>query len=260
MSIFDSAGKFVRSFNLRFVAESAAFPSLIVPFSTGTLLIGLQRILEAEELATGLRRESVTYLRCDMEGAVLDTIGIFPGEERYVAILGDGIEVVPRGFGRSPRVAVYKDDFFYGSGDFYEIGKYASDGTLRRLIRVTRPNRALSETDIEHYRQVQLEPFTDEFVRRVLERVYTEMPYPATMPAYGQMVTDAQGHLWVAEYPWPTEDQPRWTVFDPEGVMLGIVETPPRFTVYQIGSDFVLGRWRDELDVEHVQIYRLIKA
>jgi hypothetical protein len=29
--------------------------------------------------------------------------------------------------------------------------------------------------------------------------------------------------------------------------------------VQQIGGDFVLGVWRDELDVEYVRLYQLIK-
>ncbi len=41
--------------------------------------------------------------------------------------------------------------------------------------------------------------------------------------------------------------------------MLGVVETPPRFQISQIGSDFMLGRWRDELGVEHVRMYELLK-
>jgi hypothetical protein len=38
-----------------------------------------------------------------------------------------------------------------------------------------------------------------------------------------------------------------------------VVETPPRFRIFQIGSDFMLGRWRDELDVDHVRMYELLK-
>ena len=30
--------------------------------------------------------------------------------------------------------------------------------------------------------------------------------------------------------------------------------------MYEIGADYVLGRWRDDLDVEHVQLYPLLKA
>jgi sugar lactone lactonase YvrE len=70
---------------------------------------------------------------------------------------------------------------------------------------------------------------------------------------------DAEGNLWVADYRRPGDDQPRWTVFDPTGAMLGVVETPERFSIHQIGSDFVLGSWADDMDVEHVRLYRLIK-
>ncbi len=79
------------------------------------------------------------------------------------------------------------------------------------------------------------------------------------MPAYRSLVVDTEGNLWVEEYRRPGDDQPRWTVFNLDGEMLGLVETPPRFSIYQIGSDFVLGRWHDDLDVEHVQLYELLK-
>lgn len=44
---------------------------------------------------------------------------------------------------------------------------------------------------------------------------------------------------------------------DPEGRLLGQIDLPYRFTVYEIGSDYVLGRRVDELDVEHVELYGL---
>jgi hypothetical protein len=34
---------------------------------------------------------------------------------------------------------------------------------------------------------------------------------------------------------------------------------PARFEVYQVGSDFMLGRTRDSLDVEQVQLWQLSK-
>jgi hypothetical protein len=85
------------------------------------------------------------------------------------------------------------------------------------------------------------------------------MPWPDVMPAYGEFMTDAEGNLWVFEYLRPGDEEPRWTVVDPHGTMLGIVETPPRFRISQIGSDFMLGHWRDELGVEHVRMYELLK-
>ena len=41
--------------------------------------------------------------------------------------------------------------------------------------------------------------------------------------------------------------------------MRGIALTPADLSVIEIGADYLLGTWRDELDVEHVQLYELIK-
>ena len=41
-------------------------------------------------------------------------------------------------------------------------------------------------------------------------------------------------------------------VFDSEGVWIGTVTTPVNVTVLEIGTDYLLGRHRDELGVERV--------
>ena len=38
-----------------------------------------------------------------------------------------------------------------------------------------------------------------------------------------------------------------------------IAKTPPRLSIRQIGDDFILGIWRDELEVEHLRLFDLIK-
>jgi hypothetical protein len=48
-------------------------------------------------------------------------------------------------------------------------------------------------------------------------------------------------------------------VFDPDGRWLGGVETPVAYRIYQIGADFLLGRHRDDLGVERIRLYELIK-
>ena len=70
---------------------------------------------------------------------------------------------------------------------------------------------------------------------------------------------DAEENLWVGEYRRPGDTEPRWRVFSPTGAYLGLVETPERFRIYEIGPDYILGRWSDELDVEHIRMYPLVK-
>jgi hypothetical protein len=85
------------------------------------------------------------------------------------------------------------------------------------------------------------------------------MTLPETKPAYGRLLVDSEGNLWVADYSEERDDEGSWSVFDPEGRFLGAVETPTGGRVQQIGSDFVLGVWRDEFDVEYVRLYELIR-
>lgn len=73
------------------------------------------------------------------------------------------------------------------------------------------------------------------------------------------MIADRVGHLWLEEFEPPGEDRPGalWTVLDPEGRVLGRVETPDGLEIYEIGADYLLGRTRDELRVEYVQLWSM---
>ena len=51
-----------------------------------------------------------------------------------------------------------------------------------------------------------------------------------------------------------------WNVFDPEGRWMGDIEIPYGGYVYEIGVDYLLGVWVDELDVEQVRLYRIDRA
>ena len=86
-----------------------------------------------------------------------------------------------------------------------------------------------------------------------------EMPLPLTMPSYEHARVDALSNVWVKEYNRPGDNTPRWSMFDSSGVWLGTLTFPVRFEPLDIGSDYVLGLWRDEDDVEHVRMYQLVK-
>ena len=60
----------------------------------------------------------------------------------------------------------------------------------------------------------------------------------------------------------PETGEPRteWWVLDPEGAPLARTLTPSGVTVRAISSDAVWGVERDELDVEYIVRYRLVKG
>jgi hypothetical protein len=78
------------------------------------------------------------------------------------------------------------------------------------------------------------------------------------LPAYRRLFVDDVRNLWVEDY--TLRDEPAtWSIFNLEGRLLGSIEMPPGGLINQIGTDFVLGIWKDELEVEQVRMYRLLK-
>lgn len=259
-SIFDTGGHFARTFRLEPPRDESAWPYPIDLFADGTLLADAGRVFMSGEVQSGVSRDSTLYLRYDRDGVLIDSIGRFPGAESFVASRENFVTVTGLAFGRVPRIAPAGRGFYYGNSDAYEIGQYGMDGSPRRLIRKPQPNLAVTQADIDLYVEERLEGATSESWRQRLEKMLSDMPYHETMPAISDLEVDAAGNLWVGEYRRPGDDEPRWSVFDGEGRLLGEVRMPPRFSVFEIGPDYVLGRWTDELDVEHVQLYELIKG
>ena len=76
---------------------------------------------------------------------------------------------------------------------------------------------------------------------------------PDTLPAIGRIHLDSDDRLWVEEYVAPYEDrEPSWWVFDREGIAVATATIPPEFEVHHVGSQHMLGIWRDSLDVPYV--------
>ena len=90
--------------------------------------------------------------------------------------------------------------------------------------------------------------------------MFEEMPRHETYPAYRSIRADREGRIWLEDSRGPGDETRWWTVFSPEGHALGRVRMPDGFTVFEIGSDYVLGLVRDELEVERVRLHRLTRS
>ncbi len=73
------------------------------------------------------------------------------------------------------------------------------------------------------------------------------------------MQVDRLGNVWVQQFEIPGSPSRTWSVFGADGEWLGDVDVPDRFRPLEIGDDYVLGRYGDELDVEHIQLWELVK-
>jgi len=83
------------------------------------------------------------------------------------------------------------------------------------------------------------------------------LPLPKNVSVAEAMHVDPAGRLWIVRTRLPWDVSRRCDVLEASGRYLKNVTLPPRFTLLQVGADFILGRARDTDDVEQVQLYRL---
>jgi hypothetical protein len=269
LSYFSSEGAFVRSTSLDAAATpDQPFLQVVSVFPDGSLVARFARPEDADRSGDGLHREGAVFLRLSSEGELRDTISAQPFLDRYrisVTLPGGttGMTIRPPLFGRVQVAAIMGDRIVLGSNDGFELGVYTPDGALERLVRVRTEPRPVSDAMLEanaRERLASLETLRNQELRPLMERSMKETPHAATLPFYRQFMGDDAGNLWVLKYEAPGEPPGDWTIFDPEGRMLGDLTVPESFRPLHIGADFVLGVWSDELDVERVQMYGLEKG
>ena len=225
------------------------------PFADGSFL-GWSHAWRTEVRGEGIHRGTAIFVHWTRDGELIDTLARRPGNVRnHATVAGRDIMASPP-FARNFTAAVSADGWFYGARDEFEIEQYSPDGRLRRLIRRAVANRPVTAELAEEWRQWALEHYSP--WPPVFRDWQANQPVPETMPAHDAILSDDEGNLWVAEYRLPAE-QPSWAVFDVGGRFLGNVDTPAGGEVTHIGSDFVLGVWEGEMDVQQVRMYRLIK-
>lgn len=207
---------------------------------------------------SGLVRSGAAIATMSSAGNAMDTVGVFPGRE--IAISSeDGRAVMSRPlFAHSTSVTLVDGSVVIGDQNRFEMGEYDPNGRLLRILRI--PSVSLDLTDDEMKRALADELAARPEGERAMWRAHFErIAVPRTRPAYSRLLSDPERNLWVGAYARDPADVTSWTVFEASGAWLGDVVMPDRFQVLEIGSSWVLGKWRDGLDVEHVRLYELHK-
>ena len=291
--IFDDRGRFGRSLvpemRMSFVTEwrsrrqegdRSVIPAgsccrLWGPLRTGAFLLSYPEMIPNE--GSGTRRASVTAAITPGSGGAAESVGVFAGETYQLGLQGSRSHwQFQPWFNMVPG----PDGYFATEGDAYSIDAYDHSGRLRRIIRLARAPRRVTD-DIKAAHETELR---ERFMApgAVIEAVSPEEllemflagPYPSHLPTFFQLLVDPEGNLWAGQRRYGAvasagdgtvdddsqpSDMNEFFVFGADGRHLGVVELAAGLRVFQIGADFILGTVTDDLGVGYVHRYGIEK-
>lgn len=266
LTIFDAEGRLGRVLS---VTEVPGFLALLHgSFDDGSILISpgedVQELMSREP---GEYRATALYLRYSSTGEFIDTLLIAPGEEKIAFREGSSFGNRPLLFSRGHKVTLGGQQIYEGVNDEYRIMVRPVGERPERIVTRIGELRQVESAELEE----AVRKMTEGRVRRqgeLAEMLGTssaaarkpDIPHRDSYPAFNRLLIDSEDHLWVQAYPVPGEAHHEWSVFDPAGYWLGDLQVPASLHIYQIGSDFILGRWQDEFEVHYIRIYELTRG
>ena len=261
VSLLHPNSGFVRSFPLEDAV--GVYPMEGWLFGSGSVLIEDLPMSDSGVFEDGFNRTPVPYKSSDMTGALLTDFGSLPGGEIVTITrqsdhgLATMISSVP--FGKSPVTLVEGDLLYYGSHDGYSIDILGSGGALERIVRLATDPVPVSDGDFAAYVEDDLAGFSDEEEARTRRQDLETMPRMEFRPPHGPIFADSMGTLFVADYTMPGQETVGVNVFDSEGKLTGRFEMAAGLEVLEIGTDYLLALIEDDLGVEYVRLYDLIR-
>jgi hypothetical protein len=201
------------------------------------------------DMQEGVYRPFVPYwiTRADSTKGV--SLGSFPASERF----GQG----PLALGREPRVALSSSRAYVALADSMHILVFDLAGKALPPLRAS--YRPIASTPADWNEELERWiALVGERMRPQAVNMFRDMPRPRFLPATRDLIVDAQQQLWVQHFPRAAEPLVNWTVFAPNGQVRATAQLPTRLEVYEIGTDYVLGRYvNPDTDVPEVRLYKL---
>ena len=247
VSLFTSSGTFARSFPIPRLPGASA-PNVIGWLDDGTLLIDAR----SRSPSRDTRDQSTHFLYAvDRDGEVLGTLGELAGQQL-------GRNGYAMGFSGRAEFAAGGNLAWYGHSSRFELVGHNRSGSVRRIVRVDRVPRAVTQAEIDESRTAAEESLRG-MSGPAAERIRAT-EFASTHPVHDRVLSDEAGNLWVERYRSdPVEDSGtrEWDIFDDEGRLIGFLATPGDFRITWIAAQFVLGVHSDPLGVQTVRMYRL---
>jgi hypothetical protein len=208
----------------------------------------------------------------DPEGEITDTVVLLPPGESF-RMGAEGMQM--RFFEPEPIWDAGSGGVLAsGVNDGYRIELRDAEGELIRVVQREAELRPVTERDQEVFLDAIREAASDAGAPpQAVEGFLQNATFADTYPAFASLLVGPDQTLWVQrirtgddltgddEGTFDPQDlgSTEWEVFDGEGRYLGVVTFPGRFQPLKVEGDRFYGVARDELDVQRLKGYRLVR-
>lgn len=213
--------------------------------------LGSGEVLAALEtrptLPPGIQRGPVFLVLANDAGEIVDTLGRWAGKERHV---GDDWD--PVGFGLTALFAGHGEHALVGTNDSLNLTLYRGATPVTRIRGGYTP-RMVTAAEKEAWTETFLAIFPEEARaswRRRLEQSTVRNSYPA----YGAISVDANGRIWIGDYPKLADETRRWTILEADGTPVGTLSLPVLRPIWLEDTVAVTSQPHEVLDVAHGRI------
>lgn len=231
--------------------------------SKGTFVLALagndvwDAIRRAAVLPGAAARNRTHFVTFSSDGLLTDTIGSFEGYEEAVTDR-DGIATMYPPWGRSTSYALTPDDrIVVGTQETGKLAVIDQHGLDNEVVRWPAGDLTITADYVDQFHDVMFQRIDDPAEKQAAIDQLGELPLPESRAVYGELLTDARGLVWVAEAHLPLTSAREWRAIDRESGDVARVIVPPNFDLLWIGEDEVIGRTRDDMGVQRVEVRAL---
>jgi hypothetical protein len=264
---FDPDGAFV---GVRTVSREQAAKGVAPPMYPGSAVVMpggdvLVRLVEkGKDLPTAGRfRGGSGVVRMSPDVVERSTLMLFGDVEQVLVDSPWGPLPVTPAFAKNTTITVQATEERACVGDQEGPGVmcFGPDGMGRNVRWLAEPvGVSGDEPEVAAWRDSTVEMYGQKLSPADVQKLIEQVPEPETRPQYSDIELDHVGNLWVMRGPAgpPGTTAVEHLVFDPVGVLLGSVSMPA-VRILEIGTDYVLAVHHDELEVEYLQVFGIIK-
>lgn len=201
------------------------------------------------ELPPGLQRAPLFLVSADAAGTIVDTLARWAGRERHVA-RDDWHPVL---FGATALFAGRGEHALMGTNDSLALTLYRDAEPVTRIRGAYAP-RPITPAERDALTERSIGRFPEE-VQASYRRRLEASTERETYPAYEALAVDAEGRMWIGDFPPPADTVRRWTVLEPDGRPVGVLHLPVRPALFgPLDTVAITSETHELLDVAHGRI------